>query len=70
MEVEGFGVSNLELERFFKCNGENLSNNFVGVFPAGKKREFINEIQHNDKAKYEKLTQKELNSLSSTAQHF
>ena len=70
MEVEGFGVSNLELERFFKCNGENLSNNFVGVFPAGEKREFINEIQHNDKAKYEKLTQKELNSLSSTAQHF
>ena len=52
MEVEGFRVSNLELERFFKCNGENLSNNFVGVFPADEKREFINEIQHNDKAKY------------------
>ena len=52
MEIEGFGVSNLELEHFFKSNGENLSNNFVGVFPADEKREFINEIQHNDKAKY------------------
>ena len=52
MEVEGFELSNLEPERSFKCNGENLSNNFVGVFPADEKREFINEIQHNDKAKY------------------
>ena len=52
MEVEGFGVSNLELERFFKSNGENLSNNFVGVFPADEKREFINEIQYNDKVNY------------------
>ena len=52
MEVEGFGVSNLELQCFFKNNGENLSNNFVGVFPADAKKEFINEIQHNDKAKY------------------
>ena len=52
MEVEGFGVPNLELERFFKNNGENLSNNFVGVFPADEKKKFMNEIQHNDKAKY------------------
>ena len=52
MEVEGFRVSNLELERFFKTNGENLSNSFVGFFSADEKREFINEIQHNDKAKY------------------
>ena len=52
MEVKGFEVSNLELERFFKTNGESLSNNFVGVFPADEKREFINEIQHNDKANY------------------
>ena len=44
MEVEGFGVSNLEVERFFKYNGENLSNNFIGVFPANEKREFKNEI--------------------------
>ena len=52
MEVEGFRVFNLELERFFKNNGENLSNNFVGVFPVDEKKEFINEIQHNDKEKY------------------
>ena len=39
MEVEVFGVINLELESFFKTNGENLSNNFVGVFPADEKRE-------------------------------
>ena len=52
MEVEGFGVSNLELERFFKTNEENLSNKYVGAFPADEKTEFINEIQHNDKAKY------------------
>ena len=45
-------MSNLELERFFKTNEENLSNKFVGAFPADEKREFINEIQHNDKAKY------------------
>ena len=52
MEVEGFGVSNLELERFFKNNGKNLSNIFVGVFPLDEKKEFINGIQHNGKAKY------------------
>ena len=52
MEVEGFGVSKVELKQFFKNNGENLSNNFLGVFPTGKKKEFINKIQHNDKAKY------------------
>ena len=52
MEVKGFEVSSLELERFFKTNGESLSNNFVGVFPADEKREFINKIQHNDKANY------------------
>ena len=38
MEVERFEVSNLELERFFKTNGENLPNNFVGVFSADEKR--------------------------------
>ena len=52
MEVKGFEVSNLEPERFFKTNGESLSNNFVEVFPADEKREFINEIQHNGKANY------------------
>ena len=52
MELEGFRVSNLELERFLKNNGENLSNNFVGFFPADEKKELINEIQYNDKAKY------------------
>ena len=52
MEVEGFGVSHLELERFFKNKGENLCNNFVGVFLADEKKEFIHKIQYNDKAKY------------------
>ena len=52
MEVKGFGVSNLVLKCFFKNNWENLSNNFVGVSPADEKKEFIKEIQHNDKAKY------------------
>ena len=48
MEVEGFRVSNLELERFFKTNGENLSNNFVGVFPADEKREWQGKISFYD----------------------
>ena len=35
-----FGVSNKELEHFFNNNGRDLSENFVGVFPANKKGNF------------------------------
>ena len=40
MEPRGFGVSNSELEHFLKNKGRNLSENFIGVFPADKKKEF------------------------------
>ena len=44
MDTTGFGVSNAELETFFMNNGRNLSDNFVGVFPTDKKKEFLDEI--------------------------
>ena len=44
MELKGVGVSSTELEHFFNNNGRNLSDNFVGVFPADKKKEFLDEI--------------------------
>lgn len=44
MDVKGFGVSNFELERFFKDKGQNLSDNFVGVLLADEKKEFLDEI--------------------------
>ena len=44
MDTAGFGVSNAELEKFFTNNGRNLSDNFVGVFPNSKKKEFLDEI--------------------------
>lgn len=37
MEVEGFDVSNQEIEQFFENNDKNLFTNFVRVFPADKK---------------------------------
>ena len=40
MEAKGFGVSNTELEHFFNCNGRNLWDKFVGVFPTDKKMNF------------------------------
>ena len=40
MEPKGFGV----ITHFFNENGRNLWNNFVGVFPADKKGEFLEEI--------------------------
>ena len=44
IDPKGFRVSNTELEHFFKNNGRNLSDNFVSVFPADKKREFLDEV--------------------------
>ena len=44
MEVKGFGISNTELEHFFKNNVGNLSENFVGIFPANKKSESLDEV--------------------------
>ena len=44
MNTAGFAVSNAELEKFFMNNGRNLSDYFVGVFPADKKKEFLDEI--------------------------
>ena len=44
MELKGFGISNTELEYFFKNNGGNFSENFVGVFPAKKKRKSLNKV--------------------------
>ena len=38
MEVKEFGISNTELEHFFKNNGRKLLENFAGVFLADKKR--------------------------------
>ena len=44
MDTAGFGVSNVELEKFFMKNGRNLSDNFVSFFPVNKKKEFLDEI--------------------------
>ena len=44
MKPKGFGVSNTELEHFFKNNRRNLLENFVGVFLADKKRKFFDEV--------------------------
>ena len=48
MDTAGLGVSNAELEKFFMNNGRNLSDNFVGVFPAKKKKEFLDEISRKE----------------------
>ena len=49
MELKSFGFSNTELEYFFKKNGRNLSENFAGVIPADKKREFLDEISGKER---------------------
>ena len=35
--VKGFGVTMLELERFFISNGSTMESQFLGVFPADEK---------------------------------
>ena len=49
MELKGFGVNNPELEHFFKKNGINLSDNFVGAFLANEKREFLDKINGKER---------------------
>ena len=44
MDIAGLRVSNAELGKFFVNNVRNLSDNFFGVFPADKKKEFLDEI--------------------------
>ena len=44
MDTAGFRVSNAELEKIFMNNSRNLSGNFVDVFPANKKKEFLDKI--------------------------
>ena len=37
---EDFGIDNVQIENFIKKSGDNISKNFVGVFPAGEKNRF------------------------------
>ena len=55
MDTAGLGVSNAELEKFFMNNGRNLLDNFVGVFPPDKKKEFLDEISGKE-TKYPFMT--------------
>ena len=41
MSVRGFGVSTQDLEGFLTNSKEVLRDNFVCVFPADKKHEFL-----------------------------
>ena len=53
--VKGFGVTTLELERFFISYGSTMESQFVGVFPADKKeKNFLKFLQNmkQKKAKY------------------
>ena len=47
--VKGFGVTMLELERFFISNGSTMESQFLGVFPADEK---FSENMKQKKAKY------------------
>ena len=40
MSVKGLGVTTGELEYFIENAGDNISKNFVGVFPADHKHRF------------------------------
>ena len=52
--VKGFGVSTMELERFFISNGSTMELQFAGVFPAdGKEKNFLKFLE-NMKQKKEK----------------
>ena len=48
--VKGFGVTTNELEQFFNSSGDNISENFIGVFPADQKNEFF-DVKENLKQK-------------------
>ena len=40
MEEEDFGIDNVQIENFIKKSGDNISENFVGVFPADETNRF------------------------------
>ena len=37
-EEEYYGIDNVQIGNFIKKSGNNISKNFVGVFPADEKR--------------------------------
>ena len=39
-EDEDFGIDNVQIENFIIKSGDNISKNFVGLFPADKKNRF------------------------------
>ena len=40
METEEYyGINNVQIENFIKKSGNNISKNFVGVFPADEKKQ-------------------------------
>ena len=49
--VKGFGVTTLELERFFISNGSTMESQFVGVFPADEKEKNFLKFSENMKQK-------------------
>ena len=56
-EEEYYGIDNVQIGNFIKKSGNNISKNFVGVFPADekKKKNRSNEISiemKNKGAKY------------------
>ena len=38
-EDEDFGIDNVQIENFIIKSGDNISKNFVGLFPADKKKQ-------------------------------
>ena len=40
MEEEDFGIDNVQIENFIKKSGDNISENFAGVFPADETNRF------------------------------
>ena len=40
MEEEDFGIDRVQIENFIKKSGDNISENFVGVFPADETNRF------------------------------
>ena len=49
--VKGFGVTTLELERFFISKGSTMESQFVGVFPADEKEKNFLKFSENMKQK-------------------
>ena len=42
---EDFGIDNVQIENFIIKSGDNVSKNFVGLFPADKKKKTGSTIQ-------------------------